>query len=103
MVEEFPVFYFDCNLNSKDKRKLFKKFKINYKIKNEPLDISIKGNLNILNNVINFDQIYTNSDNNFSNEDLKYFKNSFENIVFDKNFLDIFNVNKIRNFIIEIS
>ena len=103
LVEDFPVFYFDCNLNSKDKRKLFKKFKINYKIKNEPLDISIKGNLNILNNVINFDQIYTNSDNNFSNEDLKYFKNSFENIVFDKNFLDIFNVNKIRNFIIEIS
>ena len=38
-----------------------------------------------------------------SKEDLKYFKNSFENILFDKNFLEIFNLKKIREFLIEIS
>ena len=31
------------------------------------------------------------------NEDLKYFKNNFENILFDKSFIDIFNMSKIKN------
>ena len=38
----------------------------------------------------------------FPKEDLKYFKNSFENILFDKNFSEIFEIKKIRNFILEI-
>ena len=36
-------------------------------------------------------------------EDLKYFKESFENILFDENFLEIFNLKKIKTFILEIS
>ena len=36
-------------------------------------------------------------------EDLKYFKKTFENILFDKNFIEIFNLKKIKEFIIEIS
>ena len=40
---------------------------------------------------------------NLCNEDLEYFKETFENIIFDKNFLEIFNFRKIREFIIEIS
>ena len=38
-----------------------------------------------------------------SKEDLKYFKDTFENILFDKNFISIFNYNKIAEFILEIS
>ena len=36
-------------------------------------------------------------------EDLKYFKNVFEKELFDKNFINIFNILKIRKFISEIS
>ena len=38
-----------------------------------------------------------------TNEDLTYFKEVFENIVFDENFLEIFNLKKIKNFLLEIS
>ena len=40
---------------------------------------------------------------NASKEDLKYFKVIFENILFDENFIEIFNLKKIKDFIIEIS
>ena len=38
-----------------------------------------------------------------SEEDLIYFKETFENILFDEIFLKIFNKNKIKNFLSEIS
>ena len=34
---------------------------------------------------------------------VKYFNKQFENILFNKNFFDIFELKKIRNFILEIS
>ena len=36
-------------------------------------------------------------------EDLEYFKLTFEKILFDKSFIEIFNISKIRKFIFEIS
>ena len=36
-------------------------------------------------------------------EDLKYFKSIFENILFDNNFLNIFDLAKIKKFFLEIS
>ena len=44
-----------------------------------------------------------NDNYNASKEDLKFFKNTFENILFDKNFLEIFDLRKMKEFIIEIS
>ena len=38
-----------------------------------------------------------------SAEDLKYFKNTFEKIVFDRNLVEIFNIKKIKKFILEVS
>jgi hypothetical protein len=38
-----------------------------------------------------------------SKEDLNYFKHSFETILFDKDFQSIFNFDKIKEFIQEIS
>ena len=35
-------------------------------------------------------------------EDIKFFKNSFENILFDKTFLEIFELKKIKKYILEI-
>ena len=38
-----------------------------------------------------------------SEEDLKYYKDTFENIIFDESFLRILDFKKIKKFIVEIS
>ena len=101
-LEEYPILYFDCLLESKDKKKLLKEFSIKYKNKDEPFQLNVRGNLNILNNKINFKNITMNNNYEASKEDLNYFKRSFETILFNENFLNIFNYKKIREFILEI-
>ena len=101
LLDEYPILYFDCELNSKSKKKLLKKFEINFK-KVENLDLKFKGNLNILNNKINFDQVKANNNYSASEEDLKFFKNNFENNNFDEGITKIFNKKKIKNFLMEL-
>ena len=71
------------------------------KVKNDTLNLLAKGNINILNQKVNFDKVSLNNEN-FSQEDLKYFKSSFENIFFDKGFLEKLNLKKIKNFILDV-
>ena len=101
LSEEYPLLYFDCSAVIKDKKRLLKKFSINIKSSDEVSALKVKGNLNILNKKINFDQLSLN-EKKFTKEDLKYFKNSFENILFDKRFLEIFEIKKIKNYILEV-
>ena len=101
LSEENPLLYFDCLAIIKDKKRLLKKFLINIKSSDKVSELKVKGNLNILNKKINFEQISFNK-KNFPKEDLKYFKNSFENILFNKSFLEIFEIKKIKNFILEV-
>ena len=101
LSEEYPLLYFDCSVIINDKKRLLKKFLINIKSSDEVSELKVKGNLNILNKKINFEQISLN-EKKFPKEDLKYFKNSFENILFNKRFLEIFEIKKIKNFILEV-
>ena len=103
LLEEYPILYFDCSIESRDKRKFLKNFLIKYKNKNEIFMLNIEGNINIFNNKINFKNIKMNQNYEASKEDLNYFKQTFENILFDKNLLGIFNLKKIKEFILEIS
>ena len=103
LIDEYPVLSFDCTIKSPDKRKLLKKFKVDYKTKNENLDIYIKGSINILSSKINFEKINVNNNYEASNGDLKYFKNTFESILLDDGFLNIFEFIKIKKFILTIS
>ena len=102
LMEAYPILNFKCLINSPDKKELLKKFKIDYKIKNEKINLIINGNLNILNKKINFDKIESDSGYKASKEDIKYFKSTFENILFNKNFLNIFELSKIKRFILEV-
>ncbi len=102
-LDEYPIIFFKCNLNSPDKRALLKKIKIDFKNKNETLTLDFEGNLNILSNKVNFDNIKMNNNYKATKEDLEYFKLTFEKILFDKSFIEIFNISKIRKFIFEIS
>ena len=102
-LEDFPLLFFNCNIKSKDKQKFLKLFSIKSKSKNETLNIEVEGNFSILNKKINFKKILVNEKYKASKEDLKYFKETFENL-FLKNFsLENFNFNNIKDFILEIS
>ena len=103
LLEEYPVLNFNCLVNSPNKKELFKKLNINYKGNRESFNLNVKGNINILNNKINFDDIKANSNYKASKEDLEFYKVNFENILFNKNFINIFELSKIKNFISEIS
>ena len=103
LLEEYPILYFDCSVKSSNKKKLLKKFSIKYKNKNELFNLNVKGNINIFNNKINFKNILMNDNYKATEEDLNYFKQVFETILFDKDFFRIFNFEKIRNFILEVS
>ena len=46
--------------------------------------------------------IKINNDHNLNEEDLKYFKENFENILFRDDFFSIFSMNKIKEFLIEV-
>jgi len=103
ILEEYPLLFFDCSINSKSKQDLLKKFKINEKKANKNFNLSINGNISILNDKINLKKIIMNETYKASKEDLEYFENKFEEIMFDESFIKIFNLKKIKRFIIEIS
>ena len=103
LLEEYPVLYFNCLVTSENKKNLLKEFSIKYPNKNEPFNLVVNGNLNLLNSKINFNKIKMNKDYLASKEDLKYFKDKFESILFNQNFINIFNLSKIKKFILEIS
>lgn len=102
LLNEFPILYFNCSINSIDQKNLFKKLKIEFKTKNQPLNLEVEGNLNILNNKVNFINLEMNNNYKATKEDLLYFKNTFEKIIFNKGFVKMFDITKIQKFIIEI-
>ena len=70
---------------------------------NKSFILKVIGNLNLFNNKINFEKISMDENYKATQEDLKYFKNTFENILFRDNFIEIFSFKKIKKFIFEIS
>ena len=104
LLAEFPVLTFDCSFVINGKKKLFKKFSIKQKKNNIDIyKIKFDGNLNILNKKISFNEILINDKKKVLNNDLQYYNQSFENILLDKSFLEIFNRKKVREFLLEIS
>ena len=103
LIEEYPRLKFDCLIDIKDKREFLKKFSISEKPNENTLYLNIVGSLNLFNKKINFSNININKKVNIvKGEDLKYFKETFENILFDDSFLNIFRKDKIKNFLLEI-
>ena len=82
---------------------MLKDFSINYKNKNELFNLNVEGYINILNKKINFKKIILNQNYITSKEDLNFLKQSFENILLDKDFFSIFNFKKIKDFILYVS
>ena len=102
-LDDYPLLFFNCSVDSKDKEKLLRIFSIETDSIDKVLKLSFSGNLNIFNKKINFKKIEIDDNYNASKEDLKYFKKTFEDILFDENFIKIFNLKKIKRFILEVS
>ena len=102
LLEQYPILNFNCNFDLKDLKKIYKKIDLDHKINKNSFNIIIDGRLNILNKKINFNYIRINNSFEYLDQDLKYFKTAFENIIFDTEFLSMFNLKKIKKFISEI-
>ena len=100
--DEQPLLDFDCSINARSKKEFLNIFSIKQKNKGEVVDLKIKGNLNFVNNKINLKNVFSGS-YRATIEDLNYFNKEFENFFFKQHFLDIFDLKKIKNFILEIS
>jgi len=101
--EDYPRLFFDCIATANDKKKIFKKFNIKSKNENKDFKINVKGSLSIFNNKVNFTKVTYNGSYKATKEDLRYFKESFEKILYNNNIFDIFNQKKIKEFISEIN
>ena len=102
LTEEYPRLNFDCNLDINNKQKFLKKFSLKEKLDDNETHFAFKGSINILNNKINFTKILKDKSYLAKDEELDYFKKVFENVLLEKNFINIFEESKIENFIIEI-
>ena len=102
LIEEYPRLNFDCVFDIKDKKKLLKKFLISKKFDKDPLNLNIIGSLNLFNKKINFKKIYINKNYITKEEDISYFKETFESFLFNESFFDIFKENKIKEFLLEV-
>ena len=102
-MEEFPLLFFECSLISENIEKFINEFSIKRKLKVKNLKVDVEGNLNIFNKKINFTKILINDEDNTTKEDLKYYKETGETYLFDKNVIEIFSYKKIKEFLIEIS
>ena len=102
LVDEYPRLNFACLIYLNDKKKLFRKFSISNKKNKDPIKIDLKGFINLGTKKINFKKININKDYTANNEDLRYYENNFRDILYKDGFFQIFNKNKIKEFLIEI-
>ena len=61
LLDEFPILYFNCIFNFSEKD-LLRTIKINIKSKDDYVKLTVKGNINILNKKINFNNVDLNND-----------------------------------------
>jgi hypothetical protein len=102
LIEEYPRLNFDCFFDIKNKKKFLKKFSISEKLDKNTLNLNVIGSLNLFNKRINFKKISIDKKYITKKEDLNYFKEIFENVLFDENFFNIFRINKIKEFLLEV-
>ena len=102
LIDEYPRLNFQCFFDIKDKKKFLKNFIPSKKFSKDALNLDVSGSLNILNKKINFEKINVGNKRIDKEEDILFFKEAFEKILFDDYFFDIFNINKIEKFLLEI-
>jgi hypothetical protein len=99
----FHQLNFNTNFKLKDKKKFLKLLGIKRKIKDKSeLYIRLMGTINLSLNKIYIKEVILNKEEKFNEEDILYYKKAFENLVIKDDVFEIFNIRKIRQFILEI-
>ena len=87
LIEEFPRLNFYLQIkNIKYKKNFLKKFSIRKNFEKDNLNLYYEGSLNLISKKINFKEIALDNSPKNKKEDLKYFKDTFERILFDEDF-----------------
>ena len=102
LIDEYPRLNFNCIFNIKDRKKLIRKLSLPKNIIKENFNLNIDGSLNLIGKKINLKKIYVNNNYFENKEDIKYFEDKFEDILFSEGIFKIFNKNRIKKFILEI-
>ena len=102
LIEEYPRLYFSCLVKLDNTKKFLKKFSISHKTDKNSLNLTFEGSLNLLNKKINFKKISYNQNYISNEQEMKYFKDIFEKILFNDGFFKIFNTLKIKEFLLEV-
>ena len=83
----------------KDNDKLINKLQIRNNDKKQIKNLELTGSFNITSNKINLDNIIMDNQKKVSAKQLNFYEESFENIIFDNNFMNIFDFKRIKKFI----
>lgn len=102
LTEEYPRLNFDLVFKIEDIKKFLKKVSIKKEVNLNRFKLSAKGSLNLLNKKVNIKNINIDNDYTANEEDLKYFKETFENTLLKNNFLNIFKLSEMKKFILEV-
>jgi len=102
LTEEYPRLNFEFVFWIEDMKKLLKKVLIRKEVSLNKFKLSAKGSLNLLNKKVNLKSINIDNDYTANSEDLKYFKETFENTLLKNDFLNIFKLSEMKKFILEI-
>ena len=92
------IVFFDIQ----NKKKILKNFSISKKLDKDSLNLNVIGSINLFNNKINFEKINIGEDYIAKEEDINFFKETFERVLFDEGFFNIFKINKIKEFLLEV-
>ena len=102
VTEDLPRLYFNCTFNILNKEKFFKRFSSIQQYNKDPSIITVVGSINLYNKKINFKKIYDKKNYNAKEEDMIFFKENFEKILFSEDFFSIFKEDKIKDFLLEV-
>ena len=102
LIDEYPRLIFSCFFKFKDINKFSKQYSLNKKFEKDTLNLSVTGSINLLNKKISFKKIIIDETKTMNEEDLQFYKESFENILFNKSFFKIFKKEKIKDYLIAI-
>ena len=100
LIEEYPRLNFNCFFYIDDKKIFLKQFAIKKnQYDKKPLNIEAVGSINIFNRKINLEKLKIGNTKPMATEEIQYYKETFERVLFDENFIKIFKKDKIKSFI----
>ena len=100
LIEEYPRLNFNCFFYIDDKKIFLKQFAVKKnQYDKKPLNIEAVGSINIFNRKINLEKLKIGDTKPMATEEIQYYKETFERVLFDENFIKIFKKDKIKSFI----